>query len=191
MTNKLPALLLHTIPVLLMLGGVVSANQIFIEPGPGLPSLESLGITPAELYAMTMEYSAELLASSKPVARFVDRCTTPSSHPHSQLAGWHNAVACGQYLDNLGTTPCVTSGGQGGVVMCKADGYPGEVSATVRGYSIGDPSIPRQSYCRDVASAVFWVVNHCPYHCYDNKCGIGGEAAAYGNGDLTAGILSE
>jgi hypothetical protein len=124
MTNRLLALLLNTIPVLLMLGGVVSANQIFIEPGPGLPSLESLGITPAELYAMTMEYSAELLARSKPVARYVDTCASATSSYHSPLVGWHNAVACGEYLNNLGTTPCVATGGQAGTVMCQSNGYP-------------------------------------------------------------------
>jgi len=55
------------------------------------------------------------------------------------------------------------------------------------GYPIGKPT--SQSYCRDVATAVFWVVNHCPNHCYEGECGIRGEAAAYGNGNLVAGVL--
>lgn len=91
-----------------------------VIPGPGLPSLASLNLTSADLYkrvpaARTGYYThsqEDLLTGINAVemnrlkARFVGQCGMPG--PPCNV---FDAMACFNFLQALGTTPCTVNGG--------------------------------------------------------------------------------
>ncbi|RYP03773.1 hypothetical protein DL765_010396 [Monosporascus sp. GIB2] len=138
----------------------LAEHEIFIQPGPGLPSQESLGLSPATLYNLTIAYDAEvarrgvLLEKRDPMCHY---------NMYMNVAGRNHANACAIYLHNLGTTPCSAHSWVGGdMLMCQATGLP-EPIAKVWGYMV--PMSPPQtvtSWCQHVAHAVWWGVTQCP-----------------------------
>lgn len=149
-----------------------------VIPGPGLPSLASLGLTNELLFdpefqaRMRAKFpDTQLAARSKLSKRFDPKCMR---YPAGNTRG---ADACAAYLRSLDTTPCVAT--QDPVIMCAAN-----VGGTVT--NIGGFSIPGRaaSYCRDAATGVQWSRDHCAYCPEGGDCWVAGWAAAGGNGDL-------
>ncbi|KMP07747.1 hypothetical protein CISG_00108 [Coccidioides immitis RMSCC 3703] len=83
------------------------------------------------------------------------------------------AVDCTNYLKRLGTKECRAR--KGGTIMCRSGG------TIVKGFP--NNANTASSYCRDVATAVVWVLDHCPA-CGGSDCDVAGIAAAGGNGYL-------
>ncbi|KAK4129770.1 hypothetical protein N657DRAFT_640434 [Parathielavia appendiculata] len=182
-------------------------NAIHITPGPGLPTLESLGLTPEQLYKMTVDYLAEDNGTpSGPgpglAKRWTDTCHTADYQgygpdgrmiaPDGRMlrpAGLQNLAACNIYLQRLDTTRCVVGpiGGEA-TFMCTANSFAGEPPAYIAGWGLGSIGGYVSSYCRDVAAAVYRVGTACPYYCKSGKCGKSAVMAAQGNGDLIVEI---
>ncbi|EAU84143.1 hypothetical protein CC1G_08684 [Coprinopsis cinerea okayama7 len=144
-------------------------------PGPGLPSLEELGMTKEDLYKPIPE---EVLKSIQAeygglTKRYTPTCGSTNRASHA------DAVACYNYLNGLGTTSCVVpnnAGGAGNINFCKIG------SAYWTGSCLAG-TCPGSSYCRDVARGGLWVLNNC------NVGGqVRGSNAAWGNGNLIVGI---
>jgi hypothetical protein len=151
-----------------------------VLPGPGMPSLESLGITSADLFNTT--FVDELLAPLRATAaeetssisrRWTDQC---DRDPRGPTGG---VLACAAYLVALNTRDCTATNTVRRMCTSNADGF----TAIVEGISIKVGST--RSYCRDAAQGVYWVANRCTI--LHPAFGIhiaAGAAAAYGNGDL-------
>ncbi|EAU89832.2 hypothetical protein CC1G_06984 [Coprinopsis cinerea okayama7 len=130
------------------------------SPGEGLPSLEELGLTTADLLkpipeetlaAIRAEYESITPSEESGLVRRYDPVCHDGRIP---LA---DANACYNYLNSLGTTTCRVpegTGGYGGINMCRIG------SSYVIGGCIG-AECPASSHCRDVAHAVAWVMSHC------------------------------
>ncbi|KAJ2978542.1 hypothetical protein NQ176_g3757 [Zarea fungicola] len=91
-----------------------------VIPGPGLPSLASLGLTNELLFdpefqaRMRAKFpDTQLAARSKLSKRFDPKCMR---YPAGNTRG---ADACAAYLRSLDTTPCVAT--QDPVIMCAAN----------------------------------------------------------------------
>ncbi|KAF3046335.1 hypothetical protein E8E12_002447 [Didymella heteroderae] len=108
-----------------------------VIPGPGLPSLESLGLNSTYLYSL--------------------------GKPENLNDGEMTIMA---------DSTCGTNYGSRSIIMCTA----GDIH--VEGYGIG-----HSSWCKHVAVAVLWVVDHCTRPAQDTA----GYAPAYGNGNLIIG----
>ncbi|KAI0746730.1 hypothetical protein C8Q80DRAFT_1177050 [Daedaleopsis nitida] len=113
----------------------------------------------------------ELIASRDILAKRDGRCYPTSEATPGDVGG---AVDCNNYLLGLGTKACTVS--RGGTVMCHSG------RTIVKGFAVGD-SDTASSYCRDVATAVAWVLDNCPA-CPQDSCNIAGYQAAGGNGNL-------
>ncbi|KIN08320.1 hypothetical protein OIDMADRAFT_16586 [Oidiodendron maius Zn] len=148
-----------------------------VIPGPGMPSLESLGLTSEMLFNCTFQaQSFAGVANTTTASTALDKRYT-NTCMHTPVGDSDGAAACATYLQNLGTTAC--SATQSAVIMCTG------VFNGVQTY-IGGLSIPASasSYCRDVATAVRWSIDNCIYCPEGEDCWVGGWAAAYGNGNL-------
>ncbi|KAL2194627.1 hypothetical protein P885DRAFT_62733 [Corynascus similis CBS 632.67] len=88
--------------------------------------------------------------------------------------GLDDVIACYHYLNKLGNIMCTTDYR---TIMCKAG------KAHIRGNALHGST---SSYCRHIANAVLWAVDHCPR---PNKSCAGNEMAA-GNGDFLVGSMS-
>ncbi|KAJ8112837.1 hypothetical protein OPT61_g4892 [Boeremia exigua] len=130
-----------------------------VIPGPGLQSLESLGLNSTYLHSLGKpenfnDAEMSLLADSV--------CG-------SNYGSVGNAIACYHYLNNLGETQCGVPDSRRSIIMCTA----GDVR--IEGFGIG-----QSSWCKHVAVGVLWVIDHCTRPTQDT----GGSAPAYGNGNL-------
>jgi len=139
-----------------------------VIPGPGLPSLASLGLTSAELYnrAPTPEQLATL------ERRFPLMCAEVP--PACSVA---DAVACLNFLSALGTTACTVNGDN--VTFCTAG------SCNWFGSNISGGS-SASSFCSDVATGGNVVINTCQGNGF-----VDGANAANGNGNLIVTISAE
>ncbi|KAJ6568734.1 hypothetical protein B0H19DRAFT_1065542 [Mycena capillaripes] len=143
-----------------------------VIPGPGLPSLASLGLTSAELYsrAPTPAADSEQLAALE--RRFPLMCGEVP--PACSVS---DAVACLNFLSALGTTACTVNGDN--VTFCTAG------SCHWFGSNIsGGPSA--SSFCSDVATGGNVVINTCQGNGF-----VDGANAANGNGNLIVTISAE
>jgi len=140
-----------------------------VVPGPGLPSLAELGLTSKQLHTMPIDRAALAIRAAQ-----FDPVCGPVDYAYTNVGG---IIACYNYLNSLGTQQCSTPSGAGISQFC----YSGD--GNVIGQSIGGPS---SSYCRDVAFAVLYTVDHCTRP--DQS--VAGFQAAYGNGDLIVGSVS-
>ena len=165
--------------LLLLLSPAILAGEIFITAAPGLPSQEDLGLTPEKLYNMTVDYHEGKLqlhpgASSARLAKRLLLCRDPSQG--GPPAGYNNAMACAVYLYQLADQLCTAwpRPDNGPTVMCVAGGYPGEQVATVAGrpYWVAQA----ETYCANVAFAVFSILGNCPEYCVGGYCGREGTA---------------
>ncbi|KAG4440780.1 hypothetical protein IFR05_003767 [Cadophora sp. M221] len=124
-----------------------------VIPGSGLPSFASLNITSAELFAMPVPSGPGFSKSSFPLAKRSPECL-PAAFQCSIPA----AVACYNYLNNLGITSCVANGHYtdvgGGTTVCTVNGCRVRIGNT-------GPSENAASYCRDVAYGVSTVAYLC------------------------------
>ncbi|EHK23198.1 uncharacterized protein TRIVIDRAFT_91410 [Trichoderma virens Gv29-8] len=175
------------------------SSEPTVYPGPGLPSLESLGLTSSNLFndSFMKTYLADkatntattqppLLASKAYTPqglhslekRFTNRCLNDTNGVgYGTQAG---LTACYNYLSSLGTTECAAN--SNGIVMCYA---------TVNGftsYVTGQPintTTYAASYCRDVATGMAWGILACVW-CPKgwSDCVAESLSAAYGNGNL-------
>ncbi|KAM3511614.1 hypothetical protein MY11210_004768 [Beauveria gryllotalpidicola] len=135
-----------------------------VIPGPGLPSLEELGLTSAELYQLPVP---KLPSADHTMSALYNPVCGPQDSRYTNVNG---IIACYHYLNNLGTQDCKID--RETSHFC----YAGD--ATVLGqarYWQG-----ASSHCRDVAGAVLWTIDHCTRP--DQSCA--GIQAANGNGDL-------
>lgn len=153
-------------------------SSITITPGPGMPSLESLNLTVADL----LSTAADFLNSD---SRLVDRslqtrrviCNLSSGSNDNYLAPMASALACQLYLIQLNTHNCEAHTASSFCSISVA-GSATEVwgSTAVNGYA--------SSYCRDVAYAVGQVRGQCVVHTISGKEVVRGSEFARGNGNL-------
>ncbi|KAM3505420.1 hypothetical protein MY10362_002970 [Beauveria mimosiformis] len=134
-----------------------------VIPGPGLPSLEELGLTSAGAVSVT---SSQTSADDTLSVLYTPICG-PEDKRYTNVDG---IIACYHYLNNLGTQNC-------GIDreishFC----YAGDASVLGQARLLHGASL----YCRDFANAVLWTIDHCTRP--DQSCA--GIQAAYGNGGL-------
>lgn len=128
-----------------------------ITPGPGMPSLESVGLSKEKLHKMSLEEIANPGTHVK--ARAISRIerspllardditrTCLDDHP----AELSCALWCILYLNDLGDTQCVADEGPPYWCVCHRNGSKG---ATIYGVSGSPISYP----CRYVADLLSWV----------------------------------
>jgi hypothetical protein len=141
-----------------------------ITPGPGMPSLEAVGLSKEKLHKMSLEEMANpgTHVKARAISRIersplvgrqdIERYCLPE-HPAEESC----ALACILYLHSLGNTPCVASEGLPDWCVCRR---PGTNGAAILGFS--RPSV---SYsCRDIANTMSWVPNNADCH-YKGTCG--------------------
>ncbi|KAM3498419.1 hypothetical protein MY10362_008261 [Beauveria mimosiformis] len=87
-----------------VLAGTVQYPEIV--PGPGLPSLESLGLTLEQLYKMKPA-SSEVNARASFAPMFNPVCATDPK-AYTAVTG---LMACNNYLDSIGSRDCTVPGG--------------------------------------------------------------------------------
>lgn len=136
---------------------------------PNAHSLESLAITLAELYNMTVQIPradgpgepSHLFLHTTKKKCYTDHCT-----PYDTV-GCGNAIACATYLYNLDTSMC--GAGAEPVTVCGSNNYPSENPALIQG--INYTRFPTSSCCRgwlsaaegaaDAAAGEKWGYNEC------------------------------
>ncbi|KAF9522969.1 hypothetical protein CPB83DRAFT_911019 [Crepidotus variabilis] len=150
---------------------VLASPTMFPEvvPGPGLPSLESLGLTSKELWAMKPKsFNSSLEARS---ANFDNRCFTYST------ADVGNTIACFNYLVAIGDQTCTVSGHTR--LLCNVG------DAAIEGVNLKPDVGPTSSSCFEAALAVQWIFTYC------NVNGrVGGLAQVDENPNFVVGVYS-
>ncbi|KAJ4374808.1 hypothetical protein N0V83_001885 [Neocucurbitaria cava] len=101
----------------------VRAEVLEVIPGPGLPSLESLGITSEYLFS---------LGAPEPSGDEMSILT--DSTCGTNYGSVNNAIACYNYLKNLGKQNCGVPDSQRSIIMCTA----GDIR--IEGFGIGASS---------------------------------------------------
>jgi len=176
--------------------------KIDITPGPGFPSVESLGAASAR--DLIISSAAKAKAANSVEARGLDAdVTRNNSHlvKRQSTCYWDiswarsdTAWGCYWYLYNLGTTACVVPYGRS-IQMVEVSVYGGggpgiRHVGRVQGQGVCGGSA--SSYCRDVATAVNSIMAWCQ-QCRtwnagsfgtENTCAAQGSEYAYGNGCL-------
>ncbi|OAK97278.1 hypothetical protein IQ06DRAFT_350973 [Phaeosphaeriaceae sp. SRC1lsM3a] len=143
-----------------------AANPIIeVHPGPFLPSLESLGWN--STYINSLPDPVFHHAGKDEVSIAANPRCGDSYGPVS------DAIVCYKFLNALGTYPCTVPPGQRSAVLAYSN------LVRVVGYGI-----EQSSYCRDVALAVLYTIDHCTRPQQD----VAGTAVANGNGDYTIGV---
>ncbi|KAH8704358.1 hypothetical protein GQ44DRAFT_764154 [Phaeosphaeriaceae sp. PMI808] len=159
--------------------GAVSANPLGardavpeVIPGPGLPSLESLGLTSAELHAMGLPD----IPKDEMHILFDAKCG-PSEGAYGPIG---DSIACYNYLRSLGTTLCGVRGpGWPVVEMCRS-GNAHVIAQTLTGNN-------EASYCSDVAQGLLWVFDHCTRN---DRQDVAGFNSPNGNGNFVVGVTN-
>ncbi|TFK65679.1 hypothetical protein BDN72DRAFT_900512 [Pluteus cervinus] len=144
-------------------------------PGPGLPSLEELGLTSEQLYTTIPtigKFSSSTSSNGREVfsrsAKYNSVCETYTT------GNVDGVIACYDYLHSIGGNSCGVNGDK--VRFCSSG------DAQVTGSNISGTG-SAASLCRDVASALLWIITNC------NSGGrVGGSRAAGGNGFLIVGV---
>ncbi|KAF8557143.1 hypothetical protein OG21DRAFT_1407725 [Imleria badia] len=139
-----------------------------VIPGPGLPSLESLNLTSADLYAMGPPPAASeyLLLVGARSADYTAVCQTYST------AAVNDVIACFNYLVSIGNNACAVTNPDLITWFCESG------TAAISGSNTsGQPTV--SSTCYDVALGLQWVFTYCNV---DGQ--VGGSQAANGNGGL-------
>ncbi|KAH3939643.1 hypothetical protein HBI56_193160 [Parastagonospora nodorum] len=156
----------------MLLATAVSASPLLeqrkahpeVIPGPGLPSLASLGLTTAQLYETPVpgaEFSAQF-----------DLKCGPNNRAYGPV---NDVIACYNYLRNLGGRACQVPGNSVLITFCTA----GNGKATGQGLN----SNAQSSACSDVAGGLLQVINGCTR----SDQTVAGFQAANGNGNLIVG----
>ncbi|KAI0060396.1 hypothetical protein BV25DRAFT_1807463, partial [Artomyces pyxidatus] len=154
----------------LVLGAVTTAFAAAVPatvyptviPGPGLPSLESLNLTSADLYTTDISLGMYPLSSCSAVpvqtlivglteargeleARYTNECFTYTT------ASVNNVIACFNYLQSIGSNNC---GVVSNIDFCEAG------DAQISGSNIAGAGEVSSS-CHDVALGVQWIFTNC------------------------------
>jgi len=184
-----------------------SISKVDIKPGPGFPSLESLGFTAHDLILST---SAKAKAAKEVAAREIgstqgstllgenkrslekrSECTVPQ--PGGAMPHPDGTWACYLYLLNLGTTACAAPPPPDLATMCTGTVFHGDHRHEVVIHGQGACGGPASSYCGHVAQAVNAIIGSCtrcdnwpvgPGTAQEYYCGAWGLDYAYGNGCL-------
>ncbi|RDL35472.1 uncharacterized protein BP5553_07403 [Venustampulla echinocandica] len=151
---------------------VVEATLVEVIPGPGMPSLASLNLTSAQLYAMD-PLSHGLDARG---ANIEEKCFNFDLAPRTQVS------ACKSYLTALGKTMCGVHAPAGVHGFYQAFCQAGK--AMIYGANWG-PTDFAGSYCSDVALAIGYLLRDCGANGGD----IAGQIAANGNGALLVSVV--
>lgn len=167
MPTKVLLKALAMLPV--VLAGVIEYPEV--RPGPGLPSLESLGLTSEQLYNMPPPLTLDTKFSP-----FFNPVCGPDDKAYTSVK---SLIACMNYLQNLRTQDCVVPSGRVSVRFCSSG------DAHINGVSITGRS--ESSHCQDVAKGALYVIDHCTRP--DESCA--GAAAAFGNGNLIVSCCSK
>jgi len=135
-----------------------------IEPGPGLPSLQSLNLTWAQLIDRRPPVAATDddagLASRDVEKRWVSYCT------YNDPINWSDSEHCWSYLYGLGSTVCgVNNGG----VFCR--------SGAVSWLGITEDQGYHTTSCRDISDSGRWVLDYC----WSNSQRVEGAHSAWAN----------
>lgn len=140
-----------------------ASNAIQVIPGPGLPSLESLGITSSDLFNTNFKpitQSENRLSANKLFKR-------QSSCQFDYQATRVNAIACRNYLIQTGTYTC--SSGDSYATLCTAG------DAEIVGWNYYDIAGGVQTSCSDAAVAASWVIDNCST-CPQDNCLVEGKS---------------
>ncbi|KAH7122737.1 hypothetical protein B0J11DRAFT_608287 [Dendryphion nanum] len=118
-----------------------------IIPGPGLPSLESLNLTSAELFALPSPFSEDQMNT------LVDGSCGPndSAYTHVNLA-----IACYHFVRNLGSQRCEVPA-SGHAIYCLSESGDGKAHLTGRSLT----GRVEASSCADTAAGALWTIDHC------------------------------
>jgi hypothetical protein len=146
-----------------------------ITPGPGMPSLEAVGLSKEKLHKMSLEEMANPGTHIK--ARAISRIErspllgrqvsqklcSPDEPAETSCALW-----CLLYLNDLGNTPCVVKDSALHSNWWCTSRRPGSNGAKIYGvFPIRrSTSIP----CRDVADELSWVAHNAACH-FNGQCG--------------------
>lgn len=160
-------------------------DDLFVVPGPGLPSLESMGVTPADLVEIARNYDY----SSIPLDYESENKATVAVRALEARAAVCNTSgldvyipstqACLGFLLNLDRQACVAP--TNGIVMCYSGS--GSQRSTITGRAIGGSST--SSWFRHVAYAVEQVWSTCRSSTQWHRKGY---EFAYGNGNLRVNV---
>jgi hypothetical protein len=141
-----------------------ASNAIQVVPGPGLPSLESLGITSADLF--DKNFKPIIQSDNKlPAAKLFKR-QSPASCQTDYQATRGNAIACRNYLIQTGTYTC--SSGDSYATLCTAG------DAEIVGWNYYDIAGGVQTSCSDAAVAASWIIDNCST-CSQDNCLVEGK----------------
>ncbi|KAL2203359.1 hypothetical protein CC79DRAFT_1337986 [Sarocladium strictum] len=163
-------------------------SDIKFQPIKGMPTLQDLNITTTDLLDPAWRLSNGLpdprnsspnRKSTKETTKDLQKRVEPQCYPYSQNAHISAAYACRDYLNSLGTTPCVVRGYLQQTAHCHAD-----IASVGVAFVYGMPSYPSSyasSYCSDVARGLNWVLDNCLSQ-NPCRCGVAGQNAAWGNG---------
>jgi hypothetical protein len=157
-------------------------------PGPGLPSLASVGLTVEHLQNKTwVDEQLKAIPTYTPAYPEGNQDRTLSrrfdNHCNEENAETEWLRSCAAFLHALGTTPCVA--GNSPVTFARIDmfGY----YALVEGIAVEMIGETR-SDCQHAAMAVNWAIDNCVGGCdivFGRKiCYAGGAAHAWGNDHL-------
>ncbi|KFY34439.1 hypothetical protein V494_06774 [Pseudogymnoascus sp. VKM F-4513 (FW-928)] len=177
--------IISAVVALLAVGASAAAAPAPVDeliPGPGMPSLESLGLTRKDLVEMGRvkipeSYNAHRTRSALLSGKRAEIASIPTCEDNYKLpkAG---AQVCINYIKALGSKSCAVSGGFV-QQMCFDNG------AAIMGANIKNlPSVA--SACSDVAIAAQWVYDNCGIDGTDMNAGA---HFAQGNGDLLISIV--
>ena len=121
-----------------------------IIPGPGMPSLESLGVTSAELYAKgrpKLEGQRDGFNDSMHV--LASGGCGPRDENYADVNG---LIFCYNYLVMLDTYPCSVEDGNW-------KNFCGDSGFVVGGHS--ETGRPTSSFCGHVAMGLLWIIDSC------------------------------
>jgi hypothetical protein len=150
------------------------ATEYEFIPGPGMPSLESLGLTVEQLFNST--WVGELFRDTPPAGQTGTLSRRLENNCEHDNAPVEAIRACGAFLHILGNYQCV--GENTPVVL--AEVKQGDYFARVEGLSI--QAGRTQSSCLHAGMAVYWVADNCIAGCDPvDFCVAGGAAHAWGN----------
>lgn len=149
-----------------------------IIPGPGMPSLASLGLTTAELLNSTNTHASSLLARASLLSPRQTTCYTSGD-----MGVIRGIDGCAEYLARLGQQRCEAGSEPREYCRQREFGIDSIVTAHSSHSSPGGfASVP----CRDAASVVFGVAQNCLSGCEAGNvvCYGAGEGPARANRDV-------
>ncbi|KAK4445131.1 hypothetical protein QBC34DRAFT_473017 [Podospora aff. communis PSN243] len=166
----------------------IDLGNTTITPGLGLPSLESLGVTVAELVEEAFREIHDETAAAAAAAPTLSRRAAVCRHAFSNMVYRASALACAGYLDRLGTTPCwvpdswaLPHGQHSRFCTANVGGFHDPV--LISGYGRYQST---SSHCYHVAHAVRVVESGCAWSDFFQYAG---HENAWGNGNLE--VLTE